>query len=109
MKLTEMIHIHYAIYLPGISLKKLKIDNGNKIVIGHLYINSIGNKVQCLKYIIGFNVDILLSSETKLGDNFPTSQFQIDGYLKPYRKDCNDKGGGLLLYIREYIPSMIRV
>ena len=41
----------------------------------------------------------------KLNDTFPDSQFQIDGFLPPYRKDRNDKGGGLLLYVREHIPT----
>ena len=85
---------------PSDIFKKLKIDNGNKIVIGHLNINSIRNK--CLKYISGFNADILFISETKLDDTFPSSQFQIDGYLKSYRKDRNDKVGDLLLYIRDF-------
>ena len=44
-------------------------------------------------------------SETKLNDTFPGSQFQIDGFLPPYRKYRNDKGGGLLLYVREHIPT----
>ena len=47
---------------------------------------------------------IFLISETKLNDTFPESQFLLDGFHPPYRKDRTDKGGGLLLYVREYIP-----
>ena len=46
-------------------------------------------------------------SETKLDDSFPTAQFLIKGFSAPYRFDRNSKGGGLLLYIREDIPSKI--
>ena len=37
---------------PSISLKNLKIANPNKIIIGHLKINSIRNKFESLTYII---------------------------------------------------------
>ena len=53
------------------------------------------------------NVDIFLISETKLDDSFPLVQFKIEGFTTPYRYDRNDKGGGLLLYIREVIPSRL--
>ena len=58
-----------------------------------------------MKYIIDKSVDIFLISETKLNDTFPDNQFQIDGFLPPYQKDRNDKGGGLLLYVKEHIPT----
>ena len=53
------------------------------------------------------NIDILLVSETKLDDTFPVGQFYIDGYSTPYRFDRTSHGGGILLYIREDIPSKI--
>ena len=53
------------------------------------------------------NVDIFLISETKLDDSFPSAQFKIEGFTTPYRYDRNDKGGRLLLYIREDIPSRL--
>ena len=46
-------------------------------------------------------------SETKLDDSFPTAQFLIKGFSAPYRFDRNSKEDGLLLYIREDIPSKI--
>ena len=85
-------------------IKKLKHDNPNKIMIGHLNINSIRSKFEFLKDLIGNNIDVLLISETKLNDSFPPGQFMIDGYHVPFRLDRNDKGGGLLLYFREHIP-----
>ena len=50
------------------------------------------------------NGDILLISETKIDSSFPTAQFHIDGYII-YRSDRNENGGGLLLYIRDEVPS----
>ena len=40
-----------------------------------------------------------------MDDTFPDSQFIIDGYHLPYRKNRDGNGGGLLLYVRDYIPS----
>ena len=73
--------------------------------MGHININSLRNKFDFLKEIICDNIDILLVSETKLDSSFPHAQFQIDGYSKPYRLDRNGKGGGMMLYVRNDIPS----
>ena len=42
-------------------------------------------------------------SETKLNDTFPVNQFIINGFHAPYRADRTDKGGGLLLFVREHL------
>ena len=47
------------------------------------------------------NADILLISETKLDDSFPSDQFKICGFKMPYRYARNSMGGRLLLYIRD--------
>ena len=52
-------------------------------------------------------VDILLLSETKLDDSFPTGKFSLNGYSKPYRLDRCSNGGGILLYVRDDIPSRL--
>ena len=49
--------------------------------------------------------DNLLISETKLDSSFPLNQFHIDGFTTPYRLDRNQNGGGIMLYIRDDIPS----
>ena len=51
------------------------------------------------------NIDILLISETKLDSSFPTGQFLSNGYSEPFRIDQNSQGGGIMLYVREDIPS----
>ena len=48
----------------------------------------------------------LLISETKIDSSFPTAQFHIDGYTI-YRHDRNENGGGLLLYTRDDVPSIL--
>ena len=49
-------------------LKEMKAQSSDKLILGHLNINSIRNKFEALKFIIGNNIDILLISETKLND-----------------------------------------
>ena len=52
------------------------------------------------------NIDILLLSETKIDSSFPTAQFHIDGFTI-YIRDRNENGGGLILYVREDVPSTL--
>ena len=88
-------------------LRKIRIKNVNKVVIGSLNINSLPNKFAELKEVIGKNIDVLAIQETKLDSSFPPQQFVIDGYSEPYRLDRNRDGGGVLIYVREDIPSKI--
>ena len=57
-----------------------------------------------MKYVLDNKIEIFLISETKFDDWFPAAQFFIEGFRTPYRHDRKSKCGGLLLYIREYIP-----
>ena len=77
---------------PKYVIKRLKLSNPNKILLGHLNINSVRSKFECLRDIINNNIDILLISETKLDVTFPVGQFLINGFHSPVRKDRNDKG-----------------
>ena len=52
------------------------------------------------------NLVILLISKTKIDFSFPTAQFQIEGYTT-YMLDRNANGGGIILYIRKGIPSIM--
>ena len=84
-------------------IKKLRIRNSNKIIIGNLNVNSLPNKFEQLKDIVMQHIDILVLTETKLDDTFPTAQFLVNGFSEPYRRDRNRKGGGVMVYIREDI------
>ena len=50
-------------------------------------------------------VAILLISESKLNDTYPTAQFRINGFSSPFRMDRSEHAGGVLLYTRQDIPS----
>ena len=88
-------------------LKAFRLKNVNKLIIAHLNINSLRNNLEFLISLIKDNIDVLMISETKLAESFPTSQFMINGFSTPFGLDQNDKGGGIILYIREDIPSRL--
>ena len=69
--------------------------------------NSLSSKFDDLKVLICGMSDISIITETKLDDTYPISQFHIDGYSMPYRLDRNRNGGGVIIYVREDIPSKI--
>ena len=85
-------------------LKNVKISNINRLVIGNLNINSLRNKFESLKIIVKGNIDILILTETKLDDTFPSQQFAIEGYKIPFRLDKNGASGGVMIYVRGDIP-----
>ena len=80
--------------------------HSNRLVIAQLNINSLRNKFASLSTMIKDYVDLLLISETKIDSSFPTAQFHIDGYTI-HRRDRDENGGGLLLYVREDVPSAL--
>ena len=90
---------------PFEKLKNTRLKNPNKLIRAQLNINSLRNKFDSLTRMLHNNLDILFISETKIDSSFPTTLFQI-GYTT-YRLDRNANGGGILLYIREDIPSTL--
>ena len=90
--------------LKNYALNERRKKNPNRNIMIHLSNNSIRNKFVMLKEVIGSKIDILLISET-LDDRFPLSQFILEGFTPPYRLDRTEHGGGLILFIREDIPS----
>ena len=46
-------------------------------------------------------------SETKIDMSFPTSQFLIEGFAVPFWLDRTNTGGGMLVYVRDDIPSKL--
>ena len=105
--ILKILHIpknqNADILAPKEHLRKLKFDNPNKLILGHLNINSIRNEFECLCAIIDNNIDILLLSETEIDDTFPDCQFIMNGFNPPFRKNRTDKGGGLMLFIKEHV------
>ena len=86
-------------------LNNIQIHNRNKLVFGYLNINSIHSKFELLSEQVKGNTDVLIISETKVDDSFPTGSFSIDGVSTPYCSDRDSKGGGIMLFVREDIPS----
>ena len=85
----------------------LRNKNPERIIIGHLNINSLRNKFDAMKFVIQGKVDVFVVSETKIDESFPTCQFKIDGFSPPFRLDRNKEGGGIIIYIRLDIPCKI--
>ena len=89
----------------SVQLRSYRVRNVGKLIFATLNINSIRNKFEELKSLIVGNIDVLIVTETKLDDSFPSPQFFIQGYSAPYRLDRNKRGGGILIYVREDISS----
>ena len=79
----------------------------NKLIFGHLNINSIKNKSDLLSEQVKGYIDVLVVSETKLDDSFPEGQFLIEGFHSSFRFDRNRNGGEITLYVREDIPAKL--
>ena len=84
-------------------LTNLKLKNANRLILGHLNINSIVGKFDHFKFLEN-NVDILVLTETKIDASFPNAQFRTDRFSALFRLDQNRFGGGALIYVRQDIP-----
>ena len=91
---------------PSTNIENIRSKNPNRLIIAQLNINSLRYKFDSLVGILCCNADILLISETKIDSSFPTAQFKVEGYTT-YRLDRNSNGGGILLCVREDIPSTL--
>ena len=81
--------------------------NINNPKFGYLNINHIRNKVVDLRCILkDIEFTYLAIAETKIDDSFPSTQFQINGYVCPkeFRKDRTGNVGGMLIYIKKGTP-----
>ena len=86
-------------------LYKQKKSNHNILIFSALNANSIPNKLDDIRITIADFVDILVITESKLDQSFPESQFFINRFSKPFRKDRNRHGGRLLMYIKDDMPQ----
>ena len=88
-------------------LRTFRIKYPSNVIIDHLNINSIRKKFELLSFLIGGKVGILLIIETKIDGTFPTSQFLMSGYSNVYWLDRNDKGGGIMLFIKDNLITFL--
>ena len=86
-------------------LRQLQDQFRKNFKLGHLNINSIGNKFGPISELLGENLlQYLAITESKIDDTFPDSQFSVPNYTM-YRRDRNQHGGGVLSYIRSDVPN----
>ena len=81
----------------------INVDNF-KII--HFNINSIlaTDRIEQLTDICRtLRIDILILSESKLDETIPNNIISIPGYHEPIRHDRNRHGGGVIMYIAEYL------
>ena len=83
------------------------MKNVNKKIIGQININSISSRFNQLKELVLKHADILVVCKTKLDETFPSSQFHMDGFSLPYRLERNRNGGGVMIFVKEDIPSKL--
>ena len=88
-------------------LRTLRKKNLNKLIIAHLDVTSLRNKLEFLKEKIHDNIDIMMISETKIDASLKIGRFLLNGYSTRLRLDRNAHGRGILLYVREDIPSKL--
>ena len=82
-------------------LDKRREENPDKLIFGNLNINSVYPKFDQMKFSLQGKVDILILTETKLDESFPTTQFLIEGYSKPLRLDRNRNVEGYLFILEK--------
>ena len=56
-----------------LQLKNIQLKNTDRLISGHLNINSIVGKFDDLKILIENHIDILVLTETKIDSSFPNA------------------------------------
>ena len=57
------------------SIRKLKLSNPHRIILGHLNVNSLRNKFESVVDVVQGTLGSFLLSETKIDESFPDKQF----------------------------------
>ena len=96
--------LQYEDFCFGQHLNNLHKKNVGRLILAHININCICYKFHRLVYGAKGKVNVLMITETKLDDSLLTKQFNIEGYYT-FRLDGNEYRGGILLYVRDDIPS----
>ena len=64
----------------GEILNNVRVKNINRPIIGQLNINSIRNNFHFLESEASKHLDILLITETKIDESFPSAKFYLNGF-----------------------------
>ena len=87
------------------TLKSMHRENTKKLLFAHININSLRNKFELLVDQVKGSIDIVMISQTKTDDSFSLGNFLTGGFSKPCRLERGSLVRGILLYVREDIPS----
>ena len=87
------------------SLFNIRKHHFNKVIMAHININSLRNKFDMLTDSVTEYIDLLVIYETKLGDTFPHALYHLKDFSNSYRLGRNSHGGGILVCVRDNIPS----
>ena len=82
-------------------LKILRLKYAQNSIMAQISKNSRRNKSGLLVTQIASYIDVLMISETKIDEPFPTSQFLIDSFSSPYRLGRNANRGNILVYFKK--------
>jgi hypothetical protein len=77
------------------------------LTVFHWNARSVRNKIEYLETIC-FGSSIVCITESHLDDKVSTKDILISGYLEPFRNDRNCFGGGVLIYIADYLHASRR-
>ena len=86
-------------------LENLRFQNAENVIFSYLNINSVRNKFSGLTNLVSEHMDILKVADTNLGASFPTAQFLMPGFYKPFRLDVTANSAGLLVYVKGSLPA----
>ena len=95
---------------PSIHMNTDNPPEGNikdKFLVFHYNINSIlvdGRLDLLTDIVVKYKVHVLVLTESKLDASIPDNVIKIPGFHEPVRKDRNRHGGGVVVYIADFLP-----
>ena len=85
--------------------KQLINENPFRIILGHIKLSSVRDKFKSFADVASASLNVLIISQTKTDKAFLESWFIIEGFSEPYHLDRKVNGRGILLNVRENIPT----
>ena len=85
-------------------LFNIRKKHSNKIIMVHININSLRNKFDMVTNSVTKYIDIMIS-KSKLDNTFPYALYHLKDFSNPYRLEKYCHCGGILVYVRDNIPS----
>lgn len=87
-------------------MENLCVQNPSNVIFSCFNITYVCNTFFELTNLVSELAEVLIVAKTKLNTSFPTAQFSMLDFLKPFRLDVTaNSGGGLLIYVKRYLPD----